>query len=67
MARRGDRIRDKLGWEPDILNVDGWKPKGMHWNTFERLTAQHDGLVRTSLAGMAAQLNLLGQSLNDWN
>jgi hypothetical protein len=66
MARRADRIRDKLGWEPGILNGNGWKPKGMHWNTFEKLTAQHDAFVQISLAGMAAKLNLLGESLNDW-
>jgi len=39
MARRADRIRDKLGWEPGCLNGPGAKPKGMHWSTFERLTA----------------------------
>jgi len=65
-ARKADRIRDKLGWEPGILNGNGWKPKGMHWSTFERLTAQHDAFVQVSLAGMAAKLNLLGESLNDW-
>ena len=65
-ARRADRIRDKLGWEPGILNGNGWKPKGMHWNTFERLTAQHDAFVQISLAGIAARLNLLGESLDDW-
>jgi hypothetical protein len=65
-ARKADRIRDKLGWEPGILNGNGWKPKGMHWNTFERLTAQHDAFVQTSLAGMAARLNMLGESLDDW-
>ena len=32
-ARRVDRIRDKLGWEPGILNGKGWKPQGMHWHT----------------------------------
>jgi len=65
MARRADRIRDKLGWEPGILNGNGRKPKGMHWNTFERLNAQHDAFVQVSLAGMAAKLNLVGESLND--
>jgi hypothetical protein len=48
-ARKADRIRDKLGWEPGILNGNGWKPKGMHWNTFERLTAQHDAFVQEYL------------------
>ncbi|MEA3275952.1 MAG: hypothetical protein U9Q81_11800 [Pseudomonadota bacterium] len=65
-ARRADRIREKLGWEPGILNGDGWKPKGMHWNTFERLTAQHDAFVTVSLAGMAARLDSWGISLDDW-
>ena len=64
-VRKADRIRDKLGWEPGILNGNGWKPKGMHWNTFERLTARHDAFVQISLAGMAAKLNLLGESLDD--
>ena len=65
-TRRADRIREKLGWEPGILNGNGWKPKGMHWSTFGRLTARHDAYVARSLAGMAARLNLLGDSLDDW-
>lgn len=65
-TRRADRIREKLGWEPGILNGEGWKPKGMHWNTFERLTAQHDAFVQISLAGLAGKLNLLGESVDDW-
>jgi len=64
--RRADRIRDKLEWEPGILNGNGWKPKGMHWSTFERLTAQHDAFVQTSLAGIAARLNLPGEPSDDW-
>jgi len=64
-ARRADRIREKLSWEPRILNGNGGKPKGMHWNTFERLTAQHDAFVQISLAEMAARLNLPEESLND--
>ena len=58
-AGRADRIRDKLGWEAGIFNGNGWKPKGMHWNTFERLTAQHDAFVQASLAGMAERLNCM--------
>ena len=66
MARRADRIREKLGWEPGILNDSEWKPKGMHWKTFERLTAQHDAFAQVSLAETAQKLNLLGESLEDW-
>lgn len=52
---RADRIRAKLGWEPGILNGGGLKPKGMHWRTFERLSAKHDALVEQSLGGMAVR------------
>lgn len=58
-ARRADRIRERLRWEPGILNGSGWKPKGMHWRAFERLTAQHDAFVHVSMAWMAARLRLL--------
>lgn len=65
-VRKADRIREKLGWEPGILNGSGWKPKGMHWKTFQRLNAQHDVFVQSSLAGMAARFGLIGESLDDW-
>lgn len=52
-ARRADKIRDRLGWEPGILNGSGDKPKGMHWKTFDRLVAEHDALVNASLADIA--------------
>ena len=66
-TRRADKIRERLGWEQGILNPKGWrKPKGMHWHTFERLNKEHDAFVAVSLAGMAARLNLLGESLDDW-
>jgi hypothetical protein len=48
-TRKADKIRDRLGWEPGILNGEGWKPKGMHWQTFERLRRIHNELVNRSL------------------
>lgn len=57
-ARRADWIRERLGWEPGILNGNGLKPKGMHWRTFERLTAEHDAFVQESLAGMARRFGI---------
>jgi len=57
-ARRADRIRERLGWEPGILNGSGLKPKGMHWRTFEKLTAEHDAFVEESLAGMARRFGI---------
>ena len=62
-TRRADTIRRRLGWEPGILNGNGLKPKGMHWRTFERLQASHDGHVNAALTGMAVKLNLLGERL----
>ena len=42
LAQKANKIRERLGWEAGILNGHGWKPKGMHWKTFERLEAQHN-------------------------
>lgn len=41
-ARKADRIREQLGWEPGILNGAGVKPRGMHWNTFNRLADEQE-------------------------
>lgn len=57
-ARRADRIRAKFGWEPGILNGSGPKPKGMHWQTFERLRAEHDKLVESACRMMLSKLEL---------
>lgn len=45
-ARRANTIRRRLGWRVGILNPGGPKPKGMHWRTFARLTAEHDDSIR---------------------
>jgi len=59
-ARRADRVRSRLGWEPGILNGNGWKPKGMHWKTFDRLTAEHDRLVNRSMRAIALKFRFRG-------
>ena len=64
-ARRADRIRDRLGWEPGMLNGNGCKPKGMHWRTFQRLQAEHNAFVQTSLAGMAQKLGMANRRLDN--
>ena len=63
-TRRADKLRNRLGWEPGILNGNGWKPKGMPWRTFERLQASHDLHVNAALAHMAAKVALLSGRLN---
>jgi hypothetical protein len=56
--RRADRLRERLGWQPGIINPNGDKPKWMRWQTFDRLTEQHDQLVAQSMAGWALRLGL---------
>jgi len=63
-TRRADTIRQRLGWEPGILNGNGIKPKGMHWRTFERLQGEHDSHVYAALAVMTARLGLLQDKLS---
>lgn len=57
-SRRANKIRDKLDWQPGVLNPNGWKPKGMHWKTFWRLKAEHDIYVNRSLMAIADKLKL---------
>lgn len=49
-ARRADKIRARMGWEPGVLNGLGPKPKSMHWCTYHRLCSEHEALVEKSLA-----------------
>jgi hypothetical protein len=48
-TRKAEKIRDRMGWEPGILNGEGLKPKGMHWKTYRRLCFLHNQLVYSSL------------------
>ncbi len=56
-TRRAERIRERLRWEPGILNGNGGKPPWMRWATFERLSAEHEALVAASLAMMVDRLD----------
>ncbi len=64
LAGRADNIRRRLGWPVGILNATPrTKPKGMHWRTFKKLTAEHDALVGASLAGMSEHLGAVTRGL----
>jgi len=66
VARRADRIREKLGWPAGILNGSGWgKPKGMHWKTYEKLCREHDALSNRALIGIVAHWKLPLGSVSD--
>ena len=58
-TRRADKIRDRLKWEPGILNGHGIKPKGMHWRTYQRLTIKHDAHVGISLNIMQQRMRMI--------
>ena len=62
-TRRADKIRDRLKWEPGILNGHGIKPKGMHSHTYQRLTIKHDAHVGISLNIMQQRLRMIEASL----
>lgn len=61
---KADKLRDRLGWEAGILNGNGGKPKGMHWQTFEQLQARHDAHVNISMAGVMARFKGLADKIN---
>jgi hypothetical protein len=65
-ARRADRIRVRLGWEPGILNGEDDKPKWMRWRTFERLQTHQRIFANRSVYAMAAHYGWLGgRSIED--
>jgi len=57
--RRADSIREQLGWITGIANPNGDKPKGMHWVTFERLTAKHDSHAWKAIAQTAKWMGIV--------
>ena len=56
-ARKVEKIRERLKWEAGILNGQGWKPKGMHWKTFDRLVALHNQVEKPMLDGIMKHIN----------
>jgi len=54
LYRKADKIRVRLGWGAGIALLDGAKPKGMHWKTFNRMKAKHDATAQ-HIFGATAQ------------
>ncbi len=49
-ARRLEKIRYRLGWQPGFLNGPGGKPKGMHLLTFLRLIRTHEFFTKRAVS-----------------
>jgi hypothetical protein len=50
LARRAEKIRERLGWTPGILAGPDPKPKHMHWSTFWSFVAEHDDYADAAVA-----------------
>ncbi len=63
--RQADKIRGRLGWADDPDLMEGIKPKGMHWRTYQRLVEElQDAECRSNL-GWANFISQKFGSLNN--
>jgi hypothetical protein len=62
-VRRAERIRRRLNWPPGVANWKSTKPARMRWQTFERLSAEHEALVEVAFAGLKYRLRALERAI----
>ena len=58
-SRAADKLRDRLGWKRGFLHGEGYRPKGMHRATFERLASTHQQVTQKTLKRIAERFNLI--------
>ena len=58
-SRAADKLRDRLGWKRGFLHGEGYRPKGMHRATFERLALSHHQVTQQALKDIADRFNLV--------
>lgn len=56
--RRADELRHQLGGEPGPFSLP-WKPKGMHWQTYDRMMAEMQAREVAASAGLGAKTDAL--------
>ncbi len=57
--RRAQAIRERLGGSANMMKPFPERPKGMHWETYDRLWWEHHGAEMELLAGMREWLDRL--------
>ena len=60
---KADKLRKRLGWKAGIANPNTGKPKGMHWETYNRLKSDHDELKQVSFHDIGRKLGFLHKLL----
>ena len=60
---KADKLRKRLGWKAGIANPNTGKPKGMHWETYNRLKSDHDELKQVSFHDIGRKLGFLNKLL----
>ncbi|MFH0785485.1 MAG: hypothetical protein V2B20_26525 [Pseudomonadota bacterium] len=58
LARKLDKIRDRLDWQPGFLNGMGSRPKGMRQRTYARLFAEYQTLAKITLLAVGRQFGI---------
>ena len=59
MMRKARKVRRRLGASDNLSETIWEKPKGMHWNTFERLLREEREANRASTVAMAQRFGML--------
>jgi len=60
------KIRERLGGDLDVTNPFPDRPKGMHWQRYNRLRAMHDQAVGSSLAMLRPYIERAISDVNDF-
>jgi len=64
-TRKLNKICDKLHWQQGIFSLPSGKPKGMHWRTYQKLTANYFDCSNQVLSGMMQKLKNVDRKLTD--